>query len=318
MTRSIRAHWYDTWDKTLDEALEGLPEAANCPRDLYRRMIQSRMGSDQQAVLVTRGDTALGVVGLRRQGEGWEPITNWLIPGYLCAARREDLLDVLRAVGEPLHVGWWRQPSPPPECLEVRSALREVTYEATLDEALEAYWKKKTRQSIARARRRCEGFAAQVNEPGMAPWVIRQWARHYCGKDEATMPELKTRILAAEYLERIGQHYTVTIRDGERVVAGNTEVRHGDTIVAQSFYRDPDYENHGIGMRLVDATFEAMRRLGFGRIDIGGSHDYKRNLAPEGGEKFTFEFISPRRRYGRKLRQLARQLAARLPSLGAR
>ena len=40
LPRRTRVRWTETWDRTLDEALEALPPAAGSTRDLYRELVQ--------------------------------------------------------------------------------------------------------------------------------------------------------------------------------------------------------------------------------------------------------------------------------------
>jgi CelD/BcsL family acetyltransferase involved in cellulose biosynthesis len=73
------------------------------------------------------------------------------------------------------------------------------------------------------------------------------------------------------------------------VVAGNTNVVHGQDFVCQTSWRDLDYSAHNVGVRLEELTFRWAQQAGYRFYDLGGGHSYKKQWAPVAGERYEFE-----------------------------
>ncbi len=222
----------------IDAALRLLPAPANLPHELYRELLD-RDSPERRVVVVTDGSDPLAVVGLRRKDWSWEPITNWIVPGYLFPVQSGRVSQALQAIQEPLFIAWWRQPQLPPTELAMRGLKRVGTHGTRLEVDLDAMWKElKLSRSLRKARERTEGFQLEVNAPGSAEFVIRNWHRRWQGESAGETPELIDRLTISNYLKRLGLHFTLTLRDGDRWVAGNTNSVHGEDFVCQTSWRD--------------------------------------------------------------------------------
>jgi hypothetical protein len=276
----------------IEAALQILPAATHCPRELYRELLD-RDSPERRVVVISDRHEPQAVIGLRRRKWSWEPITNWIVPGYLFPVQSGQLGQALRTIREPLFVSWWRQPQPPPTELAIRGLKRVATHGTRLDVDLDAMWGElKLSRSLRKARERTQGFELEVNAPGASEWVIRSWLRRWQGSSVGETPELLDRLAVAHHLERLGLHFTLTLRDGDRWVAGNTNVVHGRDFVCQTSWRDLSYAKHGLGVRLEELTFRWAQQAGFAFYDLGGGHDYKRHWAPATGERWQFEYTS--------------------------
>jgi hypothetical protein len=276
----------------IEAALRILPAPANCPRELYQELLD-RNSPERRVVVISDGDDPLAVTGLRRRNWCWEPLTNWIVPGHLFPVQSGQLSQALGAIEEPLFVSWWRQPQPPPTELAIRGLQRVSTHGTRLEVDLDAMWKElKLSRSLRKARERTEGFQLEVNAPGASEFVIRNWLRRWQGENVGETQELLDRLTVAHHLERLGLHFTLTLRDGDRWVAGNTNIAHGRDFVCQTSWRDLDYAKHGLGVRLEELTFRFAKEAGFASYDLGGGHDYKRHWAPVTGERWQFECTS--------------------------
>ena len=102
-------------------------------------------------------------------------------------------------------------------------------------------------------------------------------------------PDLGERLAVSQYLEERGLHYTLSLLDQDKQIAGIACIRHHNDAVAYINYRDPNYNWHGAMTRLMDLSFYWARDMGFEKMDLGGSFDYKEKWAPEDGHKWEFE-----------------------------
>lgn len=106
------------------------------------------------------------------------------------------------------------------------------------------------------------------------------------------MPDLPERLLASEFLEKVGLYHTLSLFDKDMPVAGLTFLSHRNAAVAHVSYRDPQYDRYGVMDRLMDLSFYWAKDRNFERMDLGGSFQYKQKWAPENGEKWEFD-VSP-------------------------
>lgn len=301
--------WFRDWSDVLDEAIELLPDAETCPRDLHRELLAANCAAGGAAVMVERDQHPIAVIGLRPAGAlRWEVQTNWMTPGFVCAAEHDDILPALAAVRRDLVVAWWRMPA-----TFAHSSVRHVRTTPvhqirTADR--QAYWSRRMRQRIASARRKCASLDLSVNQPGDAAWVIESWAQKW-GIDQgqpASATAVEDRIRIAEHLEPIGRHVTLVLRDGETPIAGATSYVHDGTLVAGTLYRDDSIESLPTGVRMIDAVFEYAAQQHIETIDLGGGHDYKIRWAPERAEHHEL-IVSPRLlRHARAAMRTTRQI----------
>lgn len=295
MPDRLEVAWFDRWSSTLDHALDLLPEAETCPHELYRMLAQNETPAPKRTALVTGDDRPVAVVCLRMTGGStWEPVTQWVVPGVVCPAVEGRLLPALAALEVDVVVAWWRMGEPPHHpsvgCLETTPVHRLRLSER------EEYWRRSSQwKRVAQARRKCADLDVEVNAPGAAEWVIRRWEEKWRTASSED-PGLGDRILAAQYLERIGRHYTITLAGRERILAGSTNTCHGDTLTAGVLYRDDSVGARPTGVRLIDLAFEVAEDAGLSRMDLGGGHGYKQSWAPADGTRSKFVVASEDRR----------------------
>lgn len=307
----LRVTWYDHWHPVLDEALQELPEQDNCPHELYSMLVQNPGSVPKRTALVTEQGVPRAVVGLRQIGRyQWEPITQWIIPGIVFPAQPEYVIPVLEVIGVDVWVAWWRMETPPPPSRLMRYQESTPVYRMSFSGDFEQYWRKnKYFKTIQHKRNRCQEFTVAVNSPGSAEWVIKNWDGKWRDQPTAVSPSLSDRIMAANYLESRKQHYTIALLDGDTLIGGATNTVHGNDLVAGVIYREPKYDWHGVGVRLIDLVFSFAAENGFETMDIGGGHSYKEKWAPQEGERWQFN-ICPEYLYrakqtvnwGRKMR----------------
>lgn len=286
---SLKVTWFEEWHPVLDEALQELPEKDNCPHELYRLLVQNPGSARKRTALVTERGTPIAVVGLRQTGRHqWEPITQWIIPGIVFPAQPEHLIPVLEALGVDIWVAWWRMESTPPPSRLMRYLESTPVYRMRCSDDFERYWREtKYFKTIQHKRNRCQEFTLAINPPGSAEWVIKNWDAKW-RDNSAISPALSDRIIAAKYLEGLGQHYTLVLLDRDTPIGGATNTVHHKDLVAGVIYREPEYDWHGVGVRLIDLVFSFAAENGFETMDIGGGHDYKKHWAPQEGERWQF------------------------------
>jgi ribosomal protein S18 acetylase RimI-like enzyme len=105
LNRGLHVNWFDDWCTVLDNALRELPEMENCPHELFRLTMQSPSSTRKRTALVTEGDGAVAVVGLRQEGKHWVPAMQGIVPGAIAPARDGFLSRSLRALGVDVRIG---------------------------------------------------------------------------------------------------------------------------------------------------------------------------------------------------------------------
>lgn len=281
--------WFSRWSSELDAALDCLPDLEMCSRDLYRALTETPDRREKRIALVTEHGSPFAVIALRRQTRlTWAPSLQWLVPGPSFPVRPGKSVAALSALGRSIPVAWWRMDEPLPSIPGIRSLTTEPVFRMRLPCDREAFWRQ-TRylRRIRNIRNRCSAFAWAINPPGGARWVIANWAAKW-RVDGGLDGVVRDRIMVAEALEARGQHHTIALFDGDRMIAGSTNFAHRGELVAGTLYGDPAYRDHHVGVRTIDQTFSFAAERGFAAIDIGRGNTYKHQWAPEDGSLSTF------------------------------
>ena len=289
-SQGLKVTCFDRWTPELDEVLQCLPETGTLPHELFRLLMKMPDSGKKQLFLVTDRGEPVALVGLRNRWGGWEPVTQWIVPGVLFPVKDEYLARVLAALRFNIRVAWWRWKIPPPRACWIRNVVSTPTYGSRCAGDFEHYWRQSDFfKNIRLYRNRCRSFALKVNFPGSREWTIKNWEMRWRRQGMSEMPDLAERLAASEYLEKKGLYHTLSLLDGVEPVAGITFMIHQNTAVAHVNYRDPRYDRQGVMTRLMDLSFYWAREMGFEEIDLGGSFDYKEKWAPANGEKWEFD-----------------------------
>ena len=291
-TSGIKRHALDWQDPLLFDALEALPEDEDFPHELIRLLAQPRGGRRKTIWLLTQGGEPIAVAPLRQQSAfSWQPITQYILPGIVIPAAHGKLYPALGAVGHTLHIALWGVNCDLPSSSLVRELSTTVTHRMSCAGDFEAYWKSTDIwRSLRSAKNKSTHLTLRENAPGASEWIISSWAKKWGIAEDET----QDRILAAQFLEKRGKHFSLTLFDGDRPVAGQTCLSHRGEMIAQCLYREND--SNSLGNRIIHLTFCWAKEKGFRAIDIGGGYDYKRKFAPPAGEEHAF-VVAPRWRY---------------------
>ena len=132
------------------------------------------------------------------------------------------------------------------------------------------------------ARRRCATFRTVLNNPADTEWVIRNWDQQW--NTGGTRASVAYRIKIAEYLQPLNRYATQAIYDGDTLIAGATQIIHGDTSVAGVLYYLPEYRQRGVARRLISSRGAGLRADGY------PASQGKRKASPpaRGGGAFRF------------------------------
>jgi hypothetical protein len=304
-TSGIRRYAIDWQDKLLVEALRAIPEDEDFPHELIRLLAEPRGGRRKTIWLLTQDGVPIAVAPLRQLSSfSWQPVTQYILPGVVIPAIHDKLYPALGALGRTLHIASWGADCGVPSSSLVHELSTTVTYRMSCAEDFEAYWKSTDIwRSLRSAKNKSTHLALRENAPGASEWIISSWARKW----GIAADETQDRILAARFLEQRGKHFSLTLFDGDRPVAGQTCLSHRGEMIAQCLYREND--SSSLGNRMIHLTFCWAKEKGFRAIDIGGGYDYKRKFAPPGGEEHAF-ILAPRWRYAAEqaLRGLKRRV----------
>lgn len=288
--QGLETRFFDDWHPELDEALQHLPEADIFPHELFRMLMKMSDPEKRKILLVTEGGEPVAVAGLRNRSGFWEPVTQWIVPGVLFPVKEGYIARVLAALGQEVRVAWWRWETPPPVHFWIVNAVSTPTHGMRCTEDFESYWRGNGHfKEIRKFRNRCRGFELKVNPPGGSDWTIRNWEARWRPQGIPEMPDLADRLAAARYLHEKGLYHSLLLYSGDEPAAGATMIIHRNYAVAHCSYRNPTYDWHGAMSRLSDLIFSWVKEMGFTGIDLGGSYDYKKEWAPESGQKWSFE-----------------------------
>jgi hypothetical protein len=310
--------WFDSWHPVLDEALQVLPEMANCPHELFRGLCQNPSPVRKKMALVSRGGDPVAVAGLRRKRWDWEPVGSGM-GGILevMPAQPGLLFPALAALGKDVLIWGWSDPPPP---LWVRDRRAMPVWKVNLETDFEGYWRQVGHlNTVKRNRRRTSQFTFAVDSPGAADWAIRHWADRY--RDEPNQPAdgVDDYLLKARYLEPRGQLHTFLLLDGDVPVASSVGLVDRGDLFWHCPYRRDDYDSYGVGSRLLELICFWAAEHGYARFDLGPTNDYKSRWAPTEGERWAFRVSPPllefARRSGRRGRRSLVSLSEQAKSM---
>ena len=288
-SQGLRATSYDDWHPDLDEALRTLPQVDICPHELFRSLMKNPSPVPKRTILVREGTEPVALAGLRRRGNHWEPVTQWIVPGMLFPVKDGYIGRTLSALGLDVHVGWWRWDTPPPSLRWIRNLRSAPTFGMRCTDDFEKFWRSTGHfKRISNTRNKCRDFEFLVDSPGVAEWTIRHWEARWRPLGAMEMPDLADRLLVAKYFQGLGLYHSLSLHQNGEIVAAATLLDHHSTAVAQVNYRHPDFDRYAVMTRLIDLSFTWARDSGFKMIDIGGSQDYKHHWAPPQDEKWEF------------------------------
>ncbi|MDJ1157085.1 GNAT family N-acetyltransferase [Chelatococcus sp. SYSU_G07232] len=284
--RQLRVSQFDDWHRDLDDALRILPATPDCPPDLLRLLAAKRGVEAKRTALVLDGGIPVAVLPLCRTGwASWRPVTHYVVPGQVLPAEPGRLIEAVEALNLTVSLAFWRSPEPLPAGPRIRGLLSSPTRGMSFAEDFVAFWKTSHLWTALRgARNRCKDLPLAINAPGAARWVIVNWAEKW----GVPAGEREDRLAAADYLEGSGKHFTLTLSDRGRMVAGITCVVHEGEAVAHCSFRYPEYKYHQVGNHILRLLFEWARDAGLNGIDIGSGFAYKARFAPLRGVKHEF------------------------------
>jgi GNAT superfamily N-acetyltransferase len=284
----LKVVWFDGWHPVLEEALRELPEMETCPHELFHLLIQNPGSLRKRSALVTERGTPVAVIGLRQIGRfSWEPVTQWIVPGSPFPARPGYIMASLEALETDVWVAWWRMGDLPQQGSMTRFLESAPTYRIHLSADYEQYWRQNGNfKNIRNVRNRCRDFTLAINSTGAAEWVIKNWDSKWRSNQVNNNPTLSDRILAVNYLENLGKHYTLLLLDQDKPIGGTTNTVHCHDLVAGVLYRNPEYDRQGVGTYLLDLVVSFAAEKGFATMDLGGGHNYKQKWAPPEGMRW--------------------------------
>ena len=285
--RGLSLRWFDEWCAPLEEALAALPEMPACPHDLFRTLMLNPSPTRKRACLVADREGPVAIIGLRRRGPYWQPVTQWTAPGGIAPAREGLLFRALEALGTPVRIPGWHGPLPSSRLVrDVRSA---AVYKIDCRADFREHWRRSGQwRFIQKAQRRTQGFDFAVDGEGAAEWTVRGWAERWRDDPARQAVVASDLLLAAEYFQKRGRLHTFTLLDGGAPVAGDLCFLRDDELVSSVIFREPGYDWHGAGTRLTELVTEWAAGRGIAKFDLGAWEPYKAGWAPEDGIEWRF------------------------------
>lgn len=300
-TRGWRVHWFHKWEGVLDDALKRLPEHPQWPSSLLRVMFEAPSSVPKKVALLLDRSDPTALVGLRFRGRSrWEPLSTYIVPGFLIVGKQELTASVLAKLSTNLRVAWWRMPVEPPvpALWQVRSCRKMPTHILPLDEDPEVYWRQSHFLDTARkARRKSAHFQFVVNPPGGLQWVMCNSDEKWRRDPSCPAVDLGDRLAVDQFLQARGQHFTLALLDGDQPIAAEACIADRGDLVSVVCYMRPEYRSQMVGHAVLRHVIDWAKQSGFRGFDIGGGDfAYKSRFAPARGEKTEF-VICPELQY---------------------
>jgi len=284
----IRTRLFDRWTAPLDTAWGLLPDHPYWPKTLYRRLIEAPTNANRRFVLWERQSEPVGLVALVKESSSlsWQPVTQWILPGFLGLGEPALLESLCLNLVFPTRFGWWRMPHLPVAGGRVRKVTTEPTYRLPCSMDFDRFWSQSGLMSdLRRAARRARHLELRCNAPGAARWIIINSERQWREPHRPVAEGLQRSLAAADFLSEQHRLVVHTLQDGDRFVAGDIGLIHGDSLVGTQTFLDREYRKIGAGNLTFEATFRWAKREGLREVDLGGGFEYKRRWAPQEGSK---------------------------------
>lgn len=309
----LKVRWFERWHPVLDEALQVLPELETCPHQLYRMLLGSPARTPKRVALVTEDRRPVAVAGLRRRKWFWEPVVDAVCSiRQAMPARDGYLFSSLSALGLDIWTGGYERR--PQADAPLRRVFPLPFYRLDCRADFEQYWRRAGNiKAVKAARARTRGYSLEVDAPGAAAWVIRNWDQKWRDHPARETIAVDDQLLAADYYEAHGRMHTLRLLQDGEPVAGHIFQVHRRSVVFTRTYRDARHEWQGVGTRLLDLAFQWAADSGFERIDLGSGHAYKQHWAPEDGARW-YANVCPMHIY---LPKQSLRLVRRFASAGA-
>lgn len=305
--RRFNVRWHTEWVDALDANLADLPDAPECPVELFRLLLQTPPAAADRRIAVVRderGDT-IAVVGLRKRLGMWESICDGVVPGALAPSKPGRLWDALESLALPIRINEWTGAIPP----RARSQYRQTWHRISTRTDVDEFWRRSSNaDTVRKARARCARageMTLEVDHADAAAWTIDGWARRWAGDpmyETALAGDLRTM---TSYLLPRGRYHAFRLLHEGRPVAGLNAFVAGTTLVEQTSYRDAEYDKIGVGVRLDELFFRWAAESPYDAVVLGAG-EYKARWAEPGGECVSFTICPTRVAVLTAARRLAR------------
>ncbi|MEM8705292.1 MAG: GNAT family N-acetyltransferase [Actinomycetota bacterium] len=276
----VRVRWMDSWNDEVDAACRALPATSPYSLESYRLLCDAPVELERRLALVEDAEGPMAVIGMwRSETAAWTPVSTDFLPGDPFPCRAGCFARAVRALGVEFEASIW-DGRLDPFSLGADLVERAPSHRARAGE-IRAGWSKKHRRTIKQAQDRCGDFRLELNGPDAAEWVAGKIYERW----EATTELLDIYVALCRHLHERDELQVVRLFDGDRPIGGQISVVLGGTLYMIEVFREPGYEWHGLGNRLIELTVDSgIARGDVEWMDLESQHGhYKRKWAPEGG-----------------------------------
>ena len=289
----LSVRWFDQWHPALDEAMSGLADLPNCPRTLFRELMQNQDGPRKRIALVLERDAAAGIVGIRKRQRHWEVVG--VVPRTV-----NDSLDKLITA---LHIELETWTAAEPHRRLVRWSYAMPIRKVNLQSNFEYHWRgsRSLKEALRKGRQRCADMSFEIDTPGAAEWVLTSWAEKWKGDAAGLSNALPDRLIEARYFESQGLLHSFVLKDGDRPIAGLTAFAFdwlalpnsvgqsiGAVLTVHRVFCSNEYRWHSAGNRLFDLVFNWAKDNGYEKASLGCNLPYMERWAPIDGHFWIF------------------------------
>ncbi len=284
----VRVSWHERWDSEVSSFYGKLGGELWLPESLLERLIGDQSVHPKRVALLTRRGAPWALVPLRWTAKYWQPLLRGVaepFPDFLAGDTPEEVYAALN-VGIYVRFGL----DNPSRFRNLRWVAADLSYELSLDESPELYWREKDRwKSVIQARRRTAEFEVVENDPADTRWVVENWRQRWStGSVIEAAAKWRDRIAFDEWGLTTGASRSWVLRDGRRPVAGCIGVTRDGSMMLQTVYRDREYDWHSVGTRAFAEAVLGAYELGLREVSFGSGFEYKRWWARPAGSRYTY------------------------------
>lgn len=267
----------------MERALQQLPDTRDCPHALLRTLWDLTDAHKRIAVVRDTNGTPAAVIPLAKHNHEWKPISVGST-ARICAVAPGSEATSLRSLGVPVRIDYW--PAELPH--DAQRVNWDTQHRLRPGADYQQYWKERGRwKGIREARNRTRDFEFEVDADDSCAWTLRRWNEKWHKSNGLALPSVEPQIAAWKVLFESGASHAFRLMDGANAAAGIVGIVLEDQLVLTYNYRDPAYDWHGAGNRLMELVVEWTLAQGLA-INFGGGFEYKDKWAPEDGGYWQF------------------------------
>ena len=285
---SASVSWHAAWDQDTSRFFKRLGGESWLPEQVLERLVNDQSIHPKRVALLTRDGQPWALVPLRWTTKYWQPLLRGVadpFPDFIATHATEE---VFAALNVGVYVRFGTQD--PVNVRSRRWAATDTSYDLSLDESPERFWRQTARwKSVVQARKRTAGFDLVRDDPAATRWTVERWRRRWStGRAIEVSAKWRDRIAFDQWGLTSGAVRSWALRDRGRWVAGCVGVIRDGSMMLQTVAREPEYDWYSVGTRVFAEAVMGAYELGLREVSFGAGFEYKRWWARPGHVRHTY------------------------------